>query len=160
MPGGLGSLPLAGLLTSTPIIAITLRRNLGVLFQIAFGWELKSRASQLGLVLLAILPPFAVGACTTSIDLVIHVTGSYGGCLIMFVFPTVLAWAARRKLNQIHVAEDQQQAEPSAGSPLLQRPTNPHASPLQHPAWVWGVLAWSALVLLVNTASFIRQAGA
>jgi amino acid permease len=35
-------LPLVGLLTSTPIIAITLRKNLSVLFQLVWGWEFRT----------------------------------------------------------------------------------------------------------------------
>jgi amino acid permease len=132
-------LPLVGLLTSTPVIAITLRKNLSVLFQLVWGWEFKTASSRVGLVLLAIVPPFTIALCTQSIDLVIHVTGSYGGCLIMFVFPAILAQAGRQKIRARY------------GTPAQQPLSNPYQSPLQSPHWIHGVLAWAAIVLVVNT---------
>lgn len=92
--------------------------------------------------LLAAMPSMLLAATHANVGAVIAICGSYGGCMIMFVFPAIFVWAARKQLNNPNL--------PAADE-------NPFRSPFTNFGWIVGVLIWAAAAISVSTAHFIAN---
>ena len=89
--------PVCTLGASFPIIACTLRNNLQTLMLMAYPPRQGARRDSgvklveevvLPLVVLAL--PLVVAFCSENVEMLVGLTGSYGGCAIEFVIPTLL----------------------------------------------------------------------
>ena len=113
--------PVFALGTNFPIIAITLRNNLGTLF----GRDGRTAVGRYALPLLALVPPVGVAMATDDVSALVGVTGSYAGAAIQYVVPAFLVWSARGRVNALLMS-------PPLTSPLLTSAT-PTSAPLTSP---------------------------
>ena len=118
---------------------------------------------RVAVALCAVSPPFLVAFVTDNIDLVVRVTGSYGGAVIMFVMPVLFVWHARKALRGVQAtAAGRVNNSPAAGTSRGNAHrdgvvlVNPHASPFQHPLWYVLTIGWAVSAVVVNTYSFVR----
>ncbi|PRP84336.1 transmembrane protein [Planoprotostelium fungivorum] len=122
--GFLALFPVFTLTSNFPLIAITLRNNLTILFPSMKG----SFGKQIQLSLIATIPPIALSyVCgmrrTDAAKILIAVTGSYPGLCIMFIIPAALVYAARRRMKSVLPGEK-----------------NPHSSPFAHLFFVIAIM--------------------
>lgn len=134
--------PVFTLSASYPIIAITLRNNLQILFR-DISNVLDSRGlrivSRLLFPLMAIVPPLVITFNTENINSLVRFTGSYAGAGIQYIIPVALVCSARNKTRTI------------LGSHLANR----FESPFRHGAWLVGVLLWTAVCVCLVSMTFI-----
>uniref|UniRef100_UPI00358F3156 transmembrane protein 104-like n=1 Tax=Myxine glutinosa TaxID=7769 RepID=UPI00358F3156 len=142
----LGLFPVFTISTNFPIIAVTLRNNLRVIFLregATFPWAI----DRLVFPLLAVLPPVLVAFLTHDLEWLVGVTGAYAGAGIQYITPALLALCSRT-------------SSPGSGSPcspsaIAPSPGNPHRSPFAHRAWAYFVLTWALSCIILVTANII-----
>lgn len=139
----LGLFPVFTLSTNFPIVAITLRNNLGTLLMLVHRTWTGSRTVEparwvrrIGLPLLALLPPVAIAFATQNVSVLVSITGSYAGLGIQYVIPATLVWLARRAIAR-------------TVPPHLGR--NTHTSPFRHAGWLVLVAVWSVACVSLTT---------
>lgn len=134
--------PVFTLSASYPIIAITLRNNLQILFR-DISNVLDSRGlrivSRLLFPLMAIVPPLVITFNTENINSLVRFTGSYAGAGIQYIIPVALVFSARKKTRAI------------LGSHLANR----FESPFRHGAWLACVLIWTVVCVCLVSMTFI-----
>ncbi|OWF50888.1 transmembrane protein 104-like [Mizuhopecten yessoensis] len=130
--------PVFTLSTNFPIISITLRNNLKTMFYKGdsnpFPWVVDRIVFPLG----AIIPPFIIAFCTSQVEFLVGVTGSYAGAGIQYVIPAALVYFARKDMNR--------------RAPNLQ---NPYTSPFKHRAWVWFAYTWATVCMVIVSVNHI-----
>lgn len=135
----LGAFPLFPMLTSFPIIAITLQSNLKFLVLDPNVIERYSFfVNRLVFPTLAVVPPIVVALCTHNLKKLIEITGTYAGVVVQYIVPAVLVLYARR-----HCVRD-------FGSC-----NHRYASPFKHISWFLFVICWAVLCMIFVTVDFI-----
>eukprot|EP00050_Salpingoeca_kvevrii_P014701 m.39079 g.39079 ORF g.39079 m.39079 type:complete len:479 (+) comp5925_c0_seq1:202-1638(+) len=134
----LGLFPVFTLSANFPIIAITLRNNLRTLIS-PFARNSQINHKHLYAVL-AIVPPIFVAFFTENVGFLVSFTGSYAGVGIQYVTPAFLCLYARKHIRRAEIAGH-----------------NIHSSWFSHVYWIYGVLAWSALCIILVTVNHIRE---
>lgn len=130
--------PVFTLSTNFPIIAITLRNNLGAMF----GMMRSNNAGVPAIFtrflcpLLVLLPPVAVAIGTNRVEFLVGVTGSYAGAGIQYVIPAALVYLARKDF--VAIAGDYQ-----------------HRSPFSHKGWVFLTFLWTFISVVFVTVNHI-----
>jgi len=125
--------PVFTLSTNFPLIAITLRNNLMLL--IPYKKEvLHPTIRRIIFALIATIPPLCIAFSTQKVDALVSITGAYAGLGIMFFFPALLVFYARK-----HATEDL--------GPLANR-QNFLGSPFRHKAWVYLIFGRCVLALI------------
>ena len=130
--------PVFTLSTNFPIIAITLRNNVKMLFARdgrPYHWSI----DRIFFPLLALLPGIIVAFITTDVTTLVGVTGSYAGAGIQYVIPAFLVYCGRKKTAKL----------------FGQNWTNKHKSPFKHRAWVIFILIWAVLCIAFVTTNHI-----
>ena len=126
--------PVFTLSTSFPIIAITLRNNLQILFLKEDG-DYNFCLRKLIFPILAVVPPYLIAMSTKDLSILVEVTGSYAGAAIQYLIPTFLVYHARQKTKKI----------------IGQGVVNKFASPFKGTHWLFFVIAWAiACMILVS----------
>ncbi|XP_038064388.1 transmembrane protein 104-like [Patiria miniata] len=133
--------PVFTLSTNFPIIGITLRNNLKMLFA-REGRPYHWAVDRIVFPLLALLPGIVVAFITTDVTGLVGYTGSYAGAGIQYVIPAFLVYCGRRKTAKL----------------FGQNWSNKHTSPFRHRAWVILVLLWAVLCIGFVTANHIISA--
>jgi len=133
--------PVFTLSANFPLIAITLRNNLMLLFP--FGEN--SKRSQIIFSLIATLPPIAIAFATRNVGILVGITGSYAGLGIMFIIPAFLVMYSRRAITRI--ARD-------SGMKL----DNPYKSPFGHQLWIIIILIACVAAMVLVTFEHIYRA--
>ena len=128
--------PVFTLSTSFPIIGVTLRNNLKLLFH-RDGREFPFVIDRIFFPLAALLPPVALAFATENLELLVGITGSYAGVGVQYVVPAMLVWCARRKMTQ-------------AG-----HYNNPHRSVFGSNKWVYIVCVWAVASWIMVTVNNI-----
>ena len=137
--------------TSFPILAITLRNNIGTLFRFSSSTDLHQESdtnqcwlTTLGLPLLTIIPPMLVSFFTHDLGLLVGITGSYAGMVIQYIVPSCLVYYGRKL------------ASSSSAIDLCRRQSlTSFRSPFRHSFWVYFVWAWCILSLTFVTINHI-----
>jgi len=129
--GFLALFPVFTLTSNFPLIAITLRNNLTILFPSMKGSFIK----QCQLSLIAVIPPLIIAfICGLFRDkasqILIAITGSYPGLAIMFVIPAALVYTSRRRMKEVFPGE-----------------SNIHSSPFSHVVFICAILVACAVAL-------------
>ena len=138
--------PVFTLSTNFPIIAITLRNNLETMItDIPLFASMSPRTRKVVFPLLATVPPALVALGTENLGILVTITGAYAGAGIQYVIPCSLVFLARKRLNKL-----EKNLETSLENPL--------ASVFKNSAFVFLVLAWSALAVGLVSANFIIKA--
>ncbi|XP_022095546.1 transmembrane protein 104-like isoform X2 [Acanthaster planci] len=137
----IGLFPVFTLSTNFPIIAITLRNNLKMLFA-REGRPYPWAVDRIVFPLLALLPGIIVAFITTNVTELVGYTGSYAGAGIQYVIPAFLVYCGRKKTEKL----------------FGQNWNNKHRSPFKHKAWVVIVLLWAVLCIGFVTANHIITA--
>jgi hypothetical protein len=81
--------------------------------------------------------PLLVAFVTQNVEMLVSITGSYGGCCIEFIIPTLLVMSARKKVNSFAQAN------------LLRSKLS--MGKLSSPFFVYLILSWSAVCLILVT---------
>uniref|UniRef100_A0A7S1G4C1 Amino acid transporter transmembrane domain-containing protein n=1 Tax=Bicosoecida sp. CB-2014 TaxID=1486930 RepID=A0A7S1G4C1_9STRA len=102
-----------------------------------------SQVTKVVVGLIAAVPSLLVAATRANVATIISLAGSYGGCMIMFVFPALFVHAARGILNR--------------RADLPEVSSNPFKSPFQHVAWVGATLLFAATALIIVTNHFVTE---
>lgn len=90
--------PVFTLSTNFPIISVTLRENLKVLFKkITRGKKYPFIIDRIFFPLLAVAPPIAIAFATTNVEALVSWTGSLPGVGVQYVIPVALVYCARRQ---------------------------------------------------------------
>ncbi|XP_034472614.1 transmembrane protein 104 homolog [Drosophila innubila] len=125
--------PVFTLSTSFPVIALTLKNNLQILFLDMSQYESYNKFIRLILFpLMTILPSFCVAYITDSLSTLVAFTGSYAGAGIQYVIPVFLLYFSRRTCTEL------------LGSGI----TNHFQSPFKSNAWLALVLIWSVICVI------------
>lgn len=137
--------------TSFPILAITLRNNLGTLVRFTTSSEPNrehqiSWLARLALPLLTIIPPMLLSFVTHDLGLLVGITGSYAGMAIQYVVPSCLVHFGRKYIASV-----------SQSQPEIQRrlALTSFRSPFSHAAWIYFVWAWCVLSMAFVTINHI-----
>ena len=131
--------PVFALSASFPIISITLRENLKSLFQKEdkeFSWAVE----KIAFPLLAVVPPIVVALCTTNVEMLVSLTGSYAGVGVQYVIPTMLLVYGRHKAVE-----------------MFEPYNNDYESFFKHRLWIWLIMSWTFLSVCVVTAYNIKK---
>lgn len=132
--------PVFTLSASFPIIAITLRNNLQILFLDMARFESYSFVvRRLVFPFLAVIPPLLVTLNTENIHSLVRFTGSYAGTGIQYVIPVALIYYARRHAQQV----------------LGQSIWNRFQSPFKSNWWLVCVLAWTVVCVCLVSINFV-----
>jgi len=132
--------PVFTLSTSFPVIALTLKNNLQILFLDMSRYESYNRFIRLILLpLLSIFPSFCVAYLVENLSTLVAFTGSYAGAGIQYVIPVFLLYFSRRTCTEL------------LGSGVV----NHFQSPFKSNLWLALVLIWSIVcVILVSINLF------
>ncbi|XP_033630395.1 transmembrane protein 104-like [Asterias rubens] len=133
--------PVFTLSTNFPIIAITLRNNVKMLFAREgrpYHWTI----DRIIFPLVALLPGVIVAFITTDVTLLVGYTGSYAGAGIQYIIPAFLVYFGRKKTAKL----------------FGQSWSNKHTSPFKHKLWVVFVLLWAVLCIGFVTTNHIISA--
>ncbi|KOC60132.1 Transmembrane protein 104 like protein [Habropoda laboriosa] len=130
--------PVFTLSTSFPIIAITLRNNLQLLFFREDTSYLCLR--KLCLPVLAVLPPYMIAMSTKDLSKLVEITGSYAGAGIQYLIPTFLVYYARQKTNEV------------IGLGVV----NQFASPFSSNCWLIFVIVWAIACMILVSVNFMQ----
>lgn len=136
-----------------PMLTITLRNNMVHLVKIIMGPERTQKSDVMrepatwfrGFVftLSALAPAFIISMFDDrNVTLLVRLTGSYPGLFIMFVFPTVLVFFARR------TAASQAMASPKS---------NPYSSWFQSSLWLVLIGIWCVAALVLQTYNLVTE---
>lgn len=143
--------PAFALSSNFPILGTTLANNL-----IAIFLALLPSGRNIGLVVkwcvpfLALIPPILIALAVNDVGQLVSVTGAFGGIFLMYVFPVVLVFYARRALATTFKSEASNQ-ECATVSQRGHCAVNRYRSPFLHPIWlvVVGLWATSCLIVLI-----------
>ncbi|QDZ17534.1 putative transmembrane amino acid transporter [Chloropicon primus] len=140
--------PVCTLGASFPIIACTLRNNLQTLILMSNTERPRPRwlriVEKVVLPVVVLLLPLMVAFATENVEMLVGLTGSYGGCAIEFIIPTLLVVAARKR-----VAANTQ----STGGLLLSKLD---LGILSSNFFVNAVLMWSVACIVLVTVNHLR----
>ena len=93
--------PVFTLSTNFPIISVTLRENLKVLYRkFTRGKEYPFIVERIFFPLLALIPPIAIAFATTNVEALVSYTGSFPGVGVQYIIPVALVFFARRKFHK------------------------------------------------------------
>jgi len=132
--------PVFALSSNFPLIAITLRNNMMGFFNFD---EVRQNRFRPFFSILAFGPPLCIAASTKDAHFLVDITGSYAGVFIMFVFPALIVFFARRKIAIMF---------PGA--------VNQHQSPFSFPKpnfWVFLGLGFSGVALILVVVRQMMQ---
>ncbi|KAL1516708.1 hypothetical protein ABEB36_000585 [Hypothenemus hampei] len=131
--------PLFPMITSFPIIAITLQGNLKHLFFEPFTIERHGFfVKRLLFPSLAVFPPLITALSTHNLKGLVEITGSYFGVIVQYVIPAVLVWNARQ-----HCAR------------YFGYYVHQYKSPFRHFGWFLFVIVWSVICIVFVTVDLI-----
>lgn len=131
--------PCFTLTSNFPMICITLRNNIA---ELAFPGDTKRQAKwKPVLALSASVPPMIIACFTQQVDFLVSITGSFAGVGIQYVLPALFVYFGRKK------------AEALGLRPLRSL----HCSPAKSTWFIWGVLAWSAIALVLAVYNIVES---
>jgi len=122
--------PVFTLSSNFPLIAITFRNNLMNLFGI-YPQDKSYNMKRILFSIFTIVPALLISAFVRDTNILAAVTGAYPGLAIMFIFPSVLVYRARKYAVDAWGNEHK----------------NPYTSPFSHIGWIILVLICSLFVL-------------
>ena len=130
--------PIFTLTTNFPISSITLRENLKALARIVSRPWIGDKPFPLLLEVLlfptvAILPPLAIAFGTTSIEVLMSITGGFPGIWLQYMIPTSLAFAGKYIITQ----------------KLKLEYKNKHKSPFSHVVFLVFVIVWTVTSMIL-----------
>ncbi|VDL60329.1 unnamed protein product [Hymenolepis diminuta] len=146
--------PVFALSSNFPVMGTTLSNNLIAIFRsLCPPSERILLVIRWGVPLIALLPPILIAMVVNDISQLVSMTGSFGGIFLMYLFPGVLVFYARRKMEtrlKSHTAAAGNGSEATAEQPRT-RVVNPYRSPFSHLVWlvVMGVWAVSCLIVII-----------
>ncbi|KAJ8936139.1 hypothetical protein NQ318_022221 [Aromia moschata] len=134
----LAAFPLFPILTSFPIIAITLQSNLKFLILDRTYQRPNFLVNRLVFPTMAVVPPVLVALSTHNLKTLVEVTGTYAGVMVQYIVPTFLVLYARRHCVKNFGSSDQK-----------------YASPFKHKFWLLFVITWSIICIIFVTVDLI-----
>lgn len=145
--------PVFTLSSNFPMLSITLRNNMVHLVKIMMGPERTARSGIMRepatwfrgflFTISALAPAFVITMFDNrNVTLLVRLTGSYPGLFIMFVFPAVLVFSARR------LQKSQGLPDPAS---------NPHASWFQSKVWLIIIGIWCLAALVLQTYNLVSS---
>ncbi|KAH9574668.1 hypothetical protein CY35_01G070700 [Sphagnum magellanicum] len=161
--------PVITLSSNFPMLSITLRNNLDILFHLLSrkernGLHLETVARsphqaaqadwhrRILLTLLAVVPPtffsYIAEHSNMSVDELVGITGAFAGCAVMFIIPAFMVYCSRKVFVTVYL--DMTLEENKEATTKLSLPKNVHASPFSGQGWVLVILMWAILAILFN----------
>uniref|UniRef100_A0A6B2L2M3 Amino acid transporter transmembrane domain-containing protein n=1 Tax=Arcella intermedia TaxID=1963864 RepID=A0A6B2L2M3_9EUKA len=122
--------PAFTLSSNFPLIAITLRNNLMQLITYREN-EMNPQVRKIIFGLISCIPPLGIAFATQDVQTLVSFTGAYAGLGIMFFFPALLVFFARRKYETMATTKEKNFLE----------------SPFRHNGWVYLIFVWCVLAL-------------
>ena len=130
--------PVFTLSTNFPIIGITLRNNLKIMFYREgrpYAWAI----DRLVFPFATIIPPLIIAFITDDLQILVGVTGSYAGASIQYFIPAGLVFFARRM-----IAVDGEKYG-----------VNLYQSPFKHVLWLLLTMVWAVACIVLVTVNHI-----
>ncbi|VDO15868.1 unnamed protein product [Rodentolepis nana] len=146
--------PVFALSSNFPVMGTTLSNNLVAVFRsLCPSNERIGLTIRWGVPFLALLPPILIAMVVNDISQLVSMTGSFGGIFLMYVFPVVLVFYSRRKIEtslKLPTTPEESESEALAG-PSRSQVVNPYQSPFSHILWLLIIVVWavSCLVLVI-----------
>lgn len=145
--------PVFTLSSNFPMLTITLRNNMVSLVKIIMGPERVARSAIMRdppvwfrafiFTLSALAPAFIISIFDNrNVTLLVRLTGSYPGLFIMFAFPAVLVFFARRQQKSTNMTDPA---------------SNPYRSWFQSNVWLILVAIWCVGALVLQTYNLVRS---
>ncbi|KAH9404936.1 hypothetical protein TYRP_000770 [Tyrophagus putrescentiae] len=182
LPSSCPSIPVFTMFGNYTMIALTLISNLKVVVggavwpcsRISTSSEEEEEGifSRIAFLLVAMLPPLAIALFTDNVAWLMGFVGSYAGGLIQYLFPCLLVYASRRKVQRAMSAylktstsskkeaelvadddDDQLKRKQKEEEEVKKRYRllNPFASPLQSTVWILLVVGWWLITVVLVT---------
>nr|CDS32348.1 transmembrane protein 104 [Hymenolepis microstoma] len=147
--------PVFALSSNFPIMGTTLSNNLIAIFRslCSPSDERIGLTIRWGVPFLALLPPILIAMVVNDISQLVSMTGSFGGIFLMYVFPVVLVFYSRRKIEtrlKLLTTSEENESEVTVVHTRSQV-VNPYRSPFSHFVWLLIIAVWavSCLVLVI-----------
>ncbi|XP_017853690.1 transmembrane protein 104 homolog isoform X2 [Drosophila busckii] len=131
--------PVFALSTSYPVIAITLKNNLKILFLDMTQYDSYHIITRSIFPLLAIIPPFCVTYFTESLSTLVAFTGTYAGAGIQYIIPVCLVYFSRSTCSEL------------LGCGIV----NQYQSPFKSKIWLGLVILWSIICVSLVTINLL-----
>lgn len=146
--------PVFALSSNFPVMGTTLSNNLIAIFKsLCPSGERIRLAIRWGVPLLALFPPILIAMLLNDISQLVSMTGSFGGIFVMYVFPAVLVFYARRELKKRLDIQGTSSASADANEENVPEEriqvVNPYKSPFSHFIWLAFVGVWGISCLIV-----------
>ncbi|VDD75393.1 unnamed protein product [Mesocestoides corti] len=140
--------PVFALSSSFPVIGTTLTNNLRSLFLLLPSARRGRLVVRWGVPFLALVPPILFSMAVNDVGELVGITGAFGGSGIMYIFPGVLVFYARKAL-MIKVQSLTLNDESVAGDQPGVIVVNPYRSPFSHSLWLILVILWAISCLFI-----------
>ncbi|KAM7540965.1 hypothetical protein Aperf_G00000023425 [Anoplocephala perfoliata] len=142
--------PVFALSSNFPVMGTTLTNNLIAILRSLLPSTRQIRlAIRWGVPFLALIPPILIAMIVNDVSQLVSMTGSFGGIFVMYVFPGVLVFYARRVLKTKLETQTVDDGSVAVADQPRSRTINPHLSPFWHPLWLGAVSVWSISCLVV-----------
>lgn len=133
--------PVFTLSSTFPIVGITLRNNIRMLFSSITKKEFSWGVEKFLFPLITLIPPLSIAMFTNEVQFLVGFTGSYAGCVIQYIVPATLLYCSRRMVATLIPS--------SVGVKL------PYQSPFKHVFWVWLLNFWAVAAIIIITINHI-----
>ena len=133
----IGLLPVFTISSLFPLVAITLRNNLIVLFSgIPYykARKLSPLKERILFTLIALIPAYVIAFIMRDVKVLVTITGTYPGTCIMFILPAFFSHLGRKKLSAL---------DPGGRSRFR--------SPFYHTCWFYFLIVWAVCCAGVMT---------
>jgi len=144
---------------SFPIIAITLRNNLKILFHRCHSNEYSWTVDKLVFPTSMLIIPTVIAFVTNDLQGLVGITGSYAGAGIQYIVPACFVLLGRRMvLDEFDrlSCENITNAECSLHNrEQVKIMANEFVSPFKHVAWVVIVFVWAVICVVLVTANHV-----
>ncbi|KAL3694962.1 hypothetical protein R1sor_008613 [Riccia sorocarpa] len=154
--------PVFTLSSSFPMILITLRNNLDILFQLTYGGSKSSQAEkgdlakqrQIILTLISVVPPvvcaFLAQHFGLSVDSLVGTSGAFAGCIVMFFIPASFVYLSRKVVKET--------IENSKAPMKYYSTENAYSSPFKGTKWVVALMGWTVVAMVFNAVEKLASA--
>ena len=142
--------PVFALSSNFPVLGTTLSNNLAAIFLAILPSGRRIRQIiRWGVPLLALIPPILVALIVNDVEKLVSMTGAFVGIFIMYIFPGVLVFYARRSLQSEFGLREPNNALVTNAQPRSWCSVNPYSSPFSHFVWLVVVEVWGISCLIV-----------
>lgn len=150
------SYPIFTLFSSYTVVAIALINNLVAI--VGDDWmDRHPIIRRWCMPFVAILPPYIVSLFTEDVSRIVGYVGSYVGTIYQYLFPSILAWYSRHKIQEFFIKPKFDNQLDDRGANLIYKRIQPLGSPFNDISWIYFTFSWWMLSILITTYNHIAS---